>query len=149
VNGAAEAKKPYLAPAAREVPTTREVAEQIGVTQDTLTRWVRDGRVKVETIGEGRQRRIIWTDAAITAALEEATRPEKESDVGKDMIEDLGGAEFLANYEKAVERAKVSRSPEVVIAHATGVRAFPLSTSLREVVGAMENGFGIVIQTDQ
>jgi phage terminase Nu1 subunit (DNA packaging protein) len=100
---------------------TKKVSELTGIPVSRLQFWVREGILTPESSGEGRQRRLRWSEADIAAA--------------KQLSNGRGKADVLHRMLIQAEAAR-DRNPlaSVIVAGSSSTRAFDGSETIKEVV---------------
>lgn len=104
------------------VKTTREVAEAVGVKIPTLQKWVRDGLLTPSAVGEGKQRRLSWSEEDAAAAADLAAKGGRASVSA--LISELAPAGVVPHLVKAEMMLEQLSPHQVIVVGESGPRVF-------------------------
>lgn len=121
-------------------PSTVAVARQIGVNLKTLQSWVRDGKISVDTKGEGTQRRILWTDESIAQATRLRDRVAGDSALATSLGPDLAAA-----LELARQAMNLKSDADVIVATPESARVFRNDSTLADVLRRIRGNTMVLI----
>lgn len=121
--------------------TTREVADDLAVNMKTLQLWVREETVRPIVHGEGKRRRIEWTQEAIEQARRCRDREAKESPLlaalGPDLISAMLEAKRMRDYQG---------DGDVIVAGSAKGRIFRSDAQLGDVLKKMRGSFFVLMR---
>jgi excisionase family DNA binding protein len=123
-------------------PTTKEVAEMLDVNMKTLQFWVREGFIDaVKITGEGRQRRIEWTEDGI-----EQARKMKDRAANGSAVADVYGTDLLTTMRRAKEMKDYQSPGNIIVASPKTARLFRDDRSLGDVLRTIPGTFLIILR---
>lgn len=124
--------------------TTREVADLIDVSIKTVQFWVRERYLTPATEGDGRQKRITWSQSDLDAAMaykDEQAQAKKGREI-RDTLIDTIGRDGLRHFNEALDMHRPRGS--VVCAGPAGARVVRLNDTVKTVMDRI-GGSGLIL----
>lgn len=124
--------------------TTDQVAEMTGITARTLRDWARTGRVSPPANGDGRARRMTWTDDDVQRVRSLASGVDEQ--LPRDVQRVV--APIAQHVSAGQVRADVALPDQVVAVHPGGIRVLQATDTMGELIRRCQTGPVLLILPD-